>query len=472
MKAAFFIFGKLKPIPMQKYALTVLISLMLLVLNSCDVSNKREIPTIPQVDVSYPEWVKSASIYEVNIRQFTPEGTFKAFIPHITRLKELGVDVLWLMPIHPIGMVNRKGSLGSYYAVQDYKLVNPEFGSAEDLHLLVDEAHRQGMYVILDWVANHTAWDNVYRERNPEYYTRNEKGEIIPPVADWTDVADLNYEVADLREAMKAAMGFYVQEYKIDGFRCDVAGMVPLDFWQELRASLSNQKRLFMLAEDEKPELFQSAFDMDYGWEMHRLFNQVAKGEASAIEIRNLVNHQLSTYPTYAIKMNFTSNHDENSWNGTEYERLGDAVECFAALTFMLPGMPLIYSGQEAGLDRRLSFFDKDKIEWKEHSMKDVYTTLLRLKKENQALWNGQDGGSISIIQTNEDARVLAFSRDKAENTLISFFNMSNEAVEFTMNTDGFRGKYKNVFTGETIKIKKEFKQSLPAWGYIVIKKM
>lgn len=439
--------------------------------SSCDTSNKRTIETISKTQVSYPDWVKSATIYEVNIRQFTPEGTFKAFIPHIARLKSLGVDILWLMPVHPIGVVNRKGSRGSYYSVQDYKLLNPEFGSPDDFKNLVAEAHRNGMYVILDWVANHTSWDNVLMERNRDFYTKDSTGKIISPVPDWTDVADLDYENHELWQYMTAAMIFYLQEYNIDGYRCDVAGMVPMEFWQQLRISLNEIKPVFMLAEDEKPAVFDRAFDMDYGWNMHHLFNKIVKEEAAVEEIRAEINKIHTEYPPYAIKMNFTSNHDENSWNGTEYERLGDAVECFAALTVMLPGMPLVYSGQEAGLDKRLSFFDKDLIEWTPDKMADVYKTLFRIKDENPALWNGQDGGTISFISTDKDTQLLAFSRDLPENTLVCLFNLSKETVDFTMNTDGYRGTYTNAFTGEEVKITKEFKQNLPAWSYLILRK-
>jgi len=454
----------------QAFRLSLVIVLILSV-SSCDTSNKRTIATIQKTQVSYPDWVKSANIYEVNIRQFTPEGTFKAFVPHIARLKNMGVDILWLMPVHPIGVVNRKGSRGSYYSVQDYKLINPEFGSPEDFKNLVEEAHRNGMYVIIDWVANHTSWDNVLMERSRDFYTKDSTGKIISPVPDWTDVADLDYTNHELWEFMTAAMLFYVQEYKIDGYRCDVAGMVPLEFWQKLRATLNEIKPIFMLAEDEKPALFEGAFDMDYGWNMHHIFNNIVKGEASAEAIRNELNKISNEYPPHAIKMNFTSNHDENSWNGTEYERLGDAVECFAALTVALPGMPLVYSGQEAGLDKRLSFFDKDLIDWTPDKMTDVYKALFLLKDENPALWNGQDGGTTTFIATEKSDQILAFSRDLPENTLLCMFNVSQEPIEFSFNTDGYRGKYINALTGEEVKITKDFKQSLPAWSYLILKK-
>jgi len=275
-----------------------------------------------------PEWSKNAVIYEVNIRQFTPEGTFAAFQRHLPRLKAMGVDIIWLMPVHPIGIKNRKGGLGSYYAVKDYKGVNPEFGEEEDFTNLVNATHEQGMKLIIDWVANHSSPDNVWLdEGKKEYYTLDSTGNLQPTIGtDWWDVADLNYENKEMRSRMIDAMKFWVDKYGIDGFRCDVAGWVPIDFWKEMRVELDKVKDLFFLAEAEEP-LMHEAFHMTYGWEFHHIMNKIAQGKEGKAAIIKYLEEQPNKYKPEDIRMQFTSNHDENSWNGTEMERLGDALQ-------------------------------------------------------------------------------------------------------------------------------------------------
>jgi glycosidase len=284
-----------------------------------------------------PEWSKDAVIYEVNIRQYTEEGTFNAFAEHLPRLKELGVDILWLMPVHPIGEKKRKGSLGSYYSIKDYKAINPEFGTMADFKSLVEKAHEMDMHLILDWVANHTAWDHPWTETNPEWYLQNEENEIIAPVEDWTDVAGLDYSNQEMREAMKEALTFWVKEANIDGYRCDVAGMVPVDFWENARKAIEEVKPVWMIAEDEAEiELLENAFNANYGWEFHHIMNNVAQKEQNALNVAEYFQKIDTLYPAGTWPMQFTTNHDENSWNGTVYERMGEAVNSMAALTFTL----------------------------------------------------------------------------------------------------------------------------------------
>ena len=322
------------------------------------------------IAVKYPDWVKNAVIYEVNTRQYTKQGTFKAFSEHLSRLKELGVDILWFMPIHPIGLEKRKvpegmkTSLGSYYSVQDYKAVNPEFGTEADFKSLVGQAHKMGFKVIIDWVANHTAWDNKWITEHPDWYKQDSTGNIMSAF-DWTDVAKLNYDNKEMRKAMIESMKYWIVNCDIDGFRCDVAGEVPADFWEDARAELQKTKPLFMLAENEdKPELYKKAFDAAYGWNMcNGIFSNIAKGKDSLQSIVRLQQKIDSTLTEGSFKMNFTTNHDENSWNGTTREKYGDGEKAFAVLSYTLPGMPLVYSGQEAGLNKRLQFFIKDTID-------------------------------------------------------------------------------------------------------------
>jgi glycosidase len=422
--------------------------------------------------VKHPKWSYDLTIYEVNLRQYSESGTFKDFEKHLPRLKELGVGILWFMPIHPIGEVNRKGTLGSYYSVKDYLAVNPEHGTIDDFKDLVNKIHEAGMYVIIDWVANHTAWDNPLVTEHPEWYTKDADGNFVPPVADWADVIDLNFDNEGLQEYMINALKFWVEECNIDGYRCDVAGMVPMDFWNKTREELDKIKPVFMLAEDEKPEHHEKAFDMTYSWELHHYFNQVAKGEKTARTISGYFDSEKLIYPANAFRMRFTSNHDENSWNGTEYERLGEGAETFAALSFVIPGMPLIYSGQEAANNKRLNFFEKDPIQWNEHKIGKLYSNLNQLKKNNPALFNGEGGGDYLNLSNNNEENVLTFARVKGDNIIISVFNLSSSEVNIEFNAPGFEGEYTSYIDGSNKSIEEKNSEMLMPWGFkIFVKK-
>ena len=416
-------------------------------------------------DFRPPEWSYDKAIYEVNVRQYTEEGNFKAFEKHLPRLKELGADILWLMPIHPIGEKNRKGTLGSYYSVKDYKAVNPEFGTLDEFKSLVKMVHKMGMYVIIDWVANHTAWDSRWIEEHPEFYTQDSMGNIISPNPDWTDVADLNFDNKELWTEMIDALKFWVEECDIDGYRCDVAGMVPIEFWIEARTELEKIKNVFMLAEWDTPEV-HLAFDMTYDWDLHHILNGIVKDEKTAIDLIEHLNENEEEFPANAFRMQFTSNHDENSWNGTEFERLGDGVETFAVLTCLIPDMPLIYSGQEAGNNKRLSFFEKDLVEWKEDKLFEIYSKLFQLKKNNKALRNGEQGGELNYIESSDEINVFAFTRSSEKDKLLTIFNLSNKPVEVELTAEALQGNYKNYFTGklESFSIKESF--NLQPWEY------
>ncbi len=421
----------------------------------------------------YPEVIKNAVIYEVNIRQYTPEGTFNAFVEHIPRLKELGIDILWIMPVFPVGEKNRKGELGSYYAVKDYTAVNPEFGTKEDFANLVKVAHENDMLVILDWVANHTAWDNKWITEHPEWFTQDEQENIMAPVDDWTDVADLNYDNAEMRAEMIKSLKYWVEEFDVDGYRCDVAMMVPTDFWEQARTELEKIKPLFMLAESETDDLMKSAFDMNYSWELLHLTQEVAKGLKNATDLADYLNRDAQRFPQEVLRMTFTSNHDENSWNGTVFERYPNSYKTFAVLTFVVPGMPLIYSGQEACLDKKLAFFYKDTIEWKNCEMTDLYKDLIKLKDENQALWNGESGDELTFANFEKNDDILAFIRQKDENKVLSIFNLSDNETEVVFVDETVYGKYLNYFTGAEIEINAEInKFKIDPWDYwILIKK-
>jgi glycosidase len=437
---------------------------VLLNLTSCSTEAKE---SNPQQEEEKPvPWSEDANIYEVNIRQYTPEGTFNAFSKHLPRLKEMGVEILWIMPIHPIGQKNRKGELGSYYAVKDYLGINPNFGTKEDFQTLVNKAHDMGMRVIIDWVANHTAWDNALIEQHPEWYTHNEAGEIIAPVEDWTDVADLNYDNAELRTYMIDALKYWVEEFDIDGYRCDVAGMVPVDFWIATRTALDSIKPVFMLAEGNEPELHE-AFDMTYAWDLHFIFNEVAQGKKDASDIVARLKEEKDKYPKDGYRMLFTSNHDENSWKGDAYKRLGEAVPTFAALITALPGMPLIYNGQEACMDKSLAFFKKDTIIWKDCEMFDLYKKLLHLKKDNPALWNGTHGGEMKLISSVDEEHLLIFSRTKQTNNILAIFNLSNTQQNYKLPKDFNISDYTNGLSEKA----PERNGTLEPWEFLIFTK-
>ena len=413
-----------------------------------------------------PEWVPNATIYEVNIRQFTPEGTFGAFEKHLPRLKAMGVDILWLMPIHPIGELNRKGSLGSYYAVRDYRGINPEFGTHEDFAHLVEAAHNLGMKVIIDWVANHTSPDALWIEEGKlDWYTLDSLGKVQPTIGtDWWDVADLNYDNPAMRKEMIACMEYWVRDFNIDGYRCDVAGWVPMDFWNSARAALDQIKPVFMLAEAEGKELY-SAFEMTYGWEFHHILNDVAKGKKNADDVQAYFERM--QLPAGAFHMNFTSNHDENSWNGTEMERMGDARFAMAVMAATIQGMPLVYNGQESSLDRRLKFFDKDSINWDKMDLVDFYTRLLSLHQRNPALAVGLQQAAPKFLSTKDQKDLLIYTRERGDSKVLVVINLSEQAKKVTLSAAA-AGTYTNLFTNKKEILKGKQVLTLAPWGYAV----
>ncbi len=393
-------------------------------------------------------------VYELNIRQATPEGTFAAAERYLPELKKMGVDIVWLMPIHPIGVDGRKGSLGSYYSISDYEAVNPEFGDIESFDRFVAAAHDLGLKVIIDWVANHTSRDaKWWKEGHEDWYVLDEESGLPIVQYDWTDIAKLDYANAEMREAMTSAMLFWIGR-GVDGFRCDVAYEVPIDFWQQAFARIrAVAPDVYLLAEGEKTFLHDSAFDTTYGWDLHHLMNAIARGEKSAADLRAYVGSDAAAYPAPAMRLMFTSNHDENSWSGSEFERMGDAAATFAALTFVLPqGQPLIYTGQEIGLDRRLEFFEKDTVDgltdpqcgagWRE-----LYTDLCRLRHTNAALAAGEDIAPM-IYMEGAPEDVMAFTREKDGRAVFCLFNLSAEPQTVVV-TDAVAGGYKTLAGGQ-----------------------
>jgi glycosidase len=424
---------------------------------------------VPYVKLTHPEWSKNATIYQINTRQFTPEGTFRAAEAHLPRLKDLGVVIIWLMPVHPIGEKNRKGSLGSPYAVKDYYGVNAEFGTLDDLKHFVQEAHALGMYVILDWVANHTAWDCVLVDEHPEWYARDWKGDFRPtPWWDWVDIIDLDYDKPALREYMTEALKYWVREADVDGYRCDVAGFVPLDFWNNARKELDAIKPVFMLAEWETRDLHEYAFDMTYGWSWNSAMHQIAMGKADVNLLYVYYAWNEKAFAPNSMRMLFTSNHDKNSWDGTEYEQFGDCLEAAMVLSVISDGMPLIYNGQEAGNKRRLAFFEKDPLEWQEHPYADFYRKLFTLKRENSALWNGSWGALMVNVFNNVPSKVLSFVRQNEQEKIFAVFNLSASAHTVSFVDTLFVGTYTDFFSGATVELAATDTLELEPWSYRV----
>ena len=425
-----------------------------------------------RTSVTHPEWSRNAVIYEVNLRQFTPEGTINAFVKELPRLKELGVDILWFMPIHPISELNRKGELGSYYAVKDYKAVNPEFGTLDDFKRAVAEAHKLGMKVVIDWVPNHTGCDNAWVTEHPEWYSRDKDGNMYGPF-DWTDVYELNYDNYYMRKAMVDALKFWLTEVGIDGYRCDVAMEVPTDFWDDTRPQLQAVKPdLFMLAEASVPELQLHGFDMGYNWPMKDLFSEIAatsgqytfqkEGEPmktfatkTAVAIDSLLADQAASYPIDSYLMNMITNHDLNSWEGTEFDRLGNLNKAFAVLSYTLPGMPLIYTGQETGMNRAFEFFKKDNApQWEpRNEYFTFYQTLNNLKHENRALLAGEQGGKMVRYPTT-DNNIYVFSRTVGDDAVLVMVNLGAKAqkVKYTGETPSIEGMT-NIFDAKAKKL-------------------
>lgn len=447
----------------------LLFTTVVLLFLSCGNKKKQE-PVVQQGPSAHAEWVYDATIYEVNVRQYTPEGTFNAFAANLPRLKDLGVKILWFMPIQTIGEKERKGTLGSYYSIRNYTEVNKEFGTLDDFRNVVKQAHDQGMKVILDWVANHTSRDNVWMDEHPDWHVRDSLGNI-PVLYDWTDIGELNYDNADMRAEMIRSMMFWVREADIDGFRCDVAGEVPTDFWVTAKDSLKTLKAdIFMLAEAEKPELNEQAFDAFYAWDFHHKMNMVAQGKENADSLRLSLNRMKERFSKTAIPMYFTSNHDENSWNGTEFERMGEAAKTFAALTYMLPGMPLIYSGQEVGFNRRLQFFEKDSIDWTDKGgFTPLYQSLVAFKKANPALFTQEKAGEMIEITNDKPESVWSFKRVKGANEVVCVFNLSKDNVTVKFNEKVPGKNFKSFADDQVAKPAKQM--NLKPWEYKVFYK-
>jgi len=457
----------------------ILISLSLgLLISSCalapadgDTAMAEQVNATDTLDaLIHPDWSRNAVIYELNVRQHTPAGDLASAMRDLPRIKELGMDIVWLMPVHPIGEVNRKGgenkdnylvqpgssSLGSPYSAQDYKGLNPDYGTWADFDAFVAAAHELEMKVIIDWVANHTAFDAVWTRDSVGlgYYLLDEAGQIQPPTGtDWVDVAQLDWERGEengLYDAMESAMAFWVRDHDIDGFRCDVAGKVPTAFWNRVRRSLERiEPEVFMLAEAEVPEHHDRAFDASYAWEFHHITNEVAAGHMNADSVRAYMEREFERFSPSAFRMTFITNHDENSWNGTVRERYGDAGRAMAVMCGTMLGMPLIYGGQESGMDKRLRFFEKDTVPWGDYREMSFYRILSDLHHHHPPLYNGEAGAR--PVQLVDAGDVLYFERAAEGTSVRVVINLSDTTVAFKpQGLEGYRGTFSRKSLAKT----------------------
>ena len=458
----------------------LLLSLLILSCqNQSEIARKPQVKTIedtPFLPIN-EEIISKAVLYEANIRQYSVEGSFNAFAEDLPKLKKMGVKIIWLMPINPISNTKSKGPLGSYYAVSNYTKVNPEFGTLKDFKSLVNKAHQLGMYVILDWVPGHTGWDHVWIKENSDYYLKNRKGEIIDPIDfrtgksfGWTDVADLNYKNMQMREALRKAMVYWVEETNIDGYRIDQAYAVPQEFYNKTFAILKRIKSLFLLAETDiyHPgglDLVKK-FDASYDWPGHHLSKKVAQGQKNALNYSRHIERTIKRYGSENIVVNFVSNHDENSWNGTIEESYGKAAYAFMALNYTIPGMPLVYSGQEYDLNKRLHFFEKDSFPKVSGKTMEFLQQLGALKNNHKALTSGLSGGSFKRLLNSKNDQILAFERERDGDTIVFIANLSKDYAQFTL---PYEGNFKRFQDFKNKRLSSSYQYDMKPWEFWIL---
>ncbi|MFA6467783.1 MAG: alpha-amylase family glycosyl hydrolase [Bacteroidota bacterium] len=443
---------------MKKIVLLTLLSTLLFAQQPTPLSGESARPS--------EEWVKSGIIYEIYPRSFSKEGTFAGIEQKLPELKKLGVTILWLMPIHPVGEEKRKGTLGSPYSIKDYYGINPEFGTLEDFQRLVKKSQELGFKIIIDLVANHTSWDSKMFKEHPEWFTKDTSGVFIPPVADWSDVVDLNYDRPELRRYMIDMLKYWVRDIGLDGFRCDVAEMVPTDFWNDARAALDSIKPIIMLAEGQYPEHHLKAFDLTYSWNFYHTISPVLNGDKQAMEFDSVLIREAAAYPKGSIRLRFSSNHDENAWDKPDVEKFGpDGARLAAVLVSTFPGAPLLYNGQEAGNNTKLQLFEKVDIDWtKGKPFTQFYTTLYTIRAKNPSL----STGDYQYVKNNASDRVYSFIRTDGKNTVLTILNFSGDkkSVKLELPKIFSSLKFTDPFTGKTVKYKNVESLKLPKFGY------
>lgn len=409
-------------------------------------------------------YLQQATMYEVNTRQYSSRGDFNSFRNHLPRLKAMGVDILWFMPVHPIGMKNRKGILGSYYSSRNYLDINPEFGTKADFKKLVSKAHELGMKVIIDWVANHAAWDHEWTLSNPDFFEADKSGQFISP-HDWSDVIQIDHQNNAAHEAMCEAMLYWIQEFDIDGFRADLAHLTPLHFWKNTRKKAEKIKPgLIWLAETEDPDYYQ-AFDIIYAWQWMHKSAELIRNSISVHEIIEVLQQQKNNSLPASLQLYFSANHDENSWNGTEYEKYGIYAKAFAVFSFTYPGsVPLIYSGQEIPNYKRLAFFDKDELYWEDGIQLERFYRVLATHRKNTF-----QGGAIEWIVPEK--KILTFRRTNGKQEVLVCLNLDTEKLPFPFPSMINPGKYLDIFSGNKVHIHNDLIVELEPGEFLVLER-
>lgn len=409
--------------------------------------------------------VADVVLYQVNPRVFAPSNSFQAILSRLDTIEDLGVNMLWIMPIYPIG---EEKSKNSPYSVRDYKAVAPEYGTVDDLRMLVESCHERGIGVILDWVANHTAWDNVWLKEHPEWYTHDSLGNIIfPPGTDWTDVADLNYDNKEMRAAMIDAMRYWVDSVGVDGFRCDVADQVPVDFWSECISNLrtaAKPRRLIMLAEGANPDNFTAGFDLNYAWEFMRAIDRVMKGEARVNHLVNVDKNEYKDLGPGKFKLRFTTNHDEATKYSPIKQYGGEraSMAAFVATTMLHGGM-LVYGSQEVGYPETINFFKYVPVDWNANpGLRDEYKKLISIYNEHPAL---RSSGKVTPYD-DDDNSVLCVDRVLNNDNVLVVVNVRNHPS--TIDVPGmWSGRTAtNLMTGEQVPLGK--KMTLQPYQYLL----
>jgi glycosidase len=439
------------------------------ILPTADVEKMLRSPYADKDARTSAEWVHDAVIYEVYLRSFSQAGTFKGLEDRLPELKALGVTVVWLMPIHPVGELNRKGTLGSPYSISDYYAINPEFGTLDDFRSLVAATHRQGMKIIVDLVANHTSWDSKLLFEHPEFFTKNEEGAIVAPNADWTDVADLNYDSHELRKYMIRMMRYWVEDVGIDGYRCDVAELVPTDFWETARGELDKIKPVMMLAEGTLPEHHVKAFDLTYAWNTYDVLSHIIDGETHADVFDGLLQSEANQYPRSALRLRFNTNHDKNAWDAPAVEKFTPAgAKATAVLAFTLPGVPLIYNGEEVGNPKRLSLFEKVDIDWSTgEEFRTLYTALTEMRSAHPALRRG----SYIPLENTGGSKILTFARQSGNDAVLVAVNFSREQRSASVELTSELGNAWRLVNGAArfLQEGKTLSFDLPAFGHLIL---
>lgn len=433
---------------------------------SLNAQNKEKKITSPNVIDGHAAWIMQGNIYEVNVRQYTPEGTFKAFAKSLPRLKKMGVQTLWFMPINPIGILDRKGILGSYYAIRNYREINPEFGTMADFNALVKQCHEMGFKVIIDWVANHTAADHYWLTSNPDFYVQDSITHKAVSPFDWTDARKLNYSNPKLCDSMTATMEFWLNNSHIDGFRCDVADEVPQAFWTKCIAKLRKGRNIFMLAESEKPWIHDAGFDATYTWSIFSKYSDIAKGTRNALALDTALNIAKSKFQKNALRMYFTSNHDENSWNKADYGTTPGITHApFAVFTQTIyNSVPLIYSGQEEPYLDSISFFYKNTIHFGKYERANFYSKLLALRKSNPAL---AANATFTKLKSSNDDNIFSYLKTSSKDKILVILNLNKNAIKATV--DGaINGKAVELFSNEIANLNDGQKFDMQPWGYKV----